>query len=102
MMKAAPLLGLVLTLGGWILLVATGTNVLSGPFEGRTCQSDCVQTLFYAAVAVGFSGLIVAAIAALRKQTRGLIAYGALLLALALCAIFAALILIGNFGHLVH
>lgn len=97
-MSAISLIGLVLTLGGWILLVAAGTNVLSGAFEGRTCQTDCVQTYFYAAVAVGVSGLVVGVIAALRKRGRG-IAYASLILALPLCAIFATLFVIGNYGH---
>lgn len=75
----------------------TGMNLLSGYLEDRTCQTDCVRSLFYYAIAAGVSGLLLSFVALIRPHGRGLSVL-ALLLALPLCAIFATLFLIGNYG----
>jgi hypothetical protein len=71
-------------------------NLLSGYLEDRTCQTDCVQMLFYSAVETGVSGLVLSGISLLRPHGR-IISVTTLLMALVLCSIFATLFIVGNF-----
>ena len=98
MKKAIPLLALLLALGGWVLLVLTFANVLSGPLEDRICQTSCVQTYFFAGIAAGGIAFALGFIAMLRAETRTLPGYASLALAVPLCGVFGALIVIGNFA----
>ena len=45
-MKIVPSLALISALAGVVLFGLMGMNLLSGPFEGRTCQTDCVFLYF--------------------------------------------------------
>jgi hypothetical protein len=92
-----PLIALLLAGLGWLLTVLTGVNALSGDFEGRTCQTACLQGLFFGGIAAGVTALILGVIGLTKPDGRTL-TYVALALALPLCAVFAALILIGNFA----
>ena len=93
-MKMIVPLSIVLSLAGWVFISLTATNVLSGPFEGRTCQTDCVKTYFYTAIGLGISGLITALIAVMKD--RNVLSYIALAMSMVLCGIFATLFVIGN------
>lgn len=95
MMKALSLPSLTFGVIGWALTVAVTNVMLSGPFEARECQTPCVQTLFFSAVAAGALGLILA-VFAFRRADRGTLEALALVVSGPLCAIFAALILIGT------
>ncbi len=95
-MNLLVLFALLLTITGWILTALTGMNLLSGYLEDRSCQTDCVQMLFFSAVATGVSGLVLSGISLLRPHGR-MLSVTALLMALALCAIFATLFIVGNF-----
>ena len=96
-MKYAPIAALLLAILGWALTAVTTTNLLSGHFDERTCQTACVQALFFGGVAAGVISLILGVIGLTRSEGRAL-TYLALLLAVPLCGIFAGLILIGNFA----
>jgi hypothetical protein len=95
-MNLLALFALVLTITGWVLTALTGMNLLSGYLDERTCQTDCVQMLFFSAVATGVSGLVLSGISLLRPYGR-MLSVTALLMALALCAVFATLFIVGNF-----
>ena len=95
-MNLFALLALILTIAGWILTGLTGMNLLSGHFDDRTCLTDCVQTLFFSAVAAGIGGLVLSGIALLRPTGR-ILSVIALLLALGLCSVFVVLFVTGNF-----
>lgn len=95
-MNLLALFAFLITVAGWILTGFTGMNLLSGDFDDRTCQTDCVQSLFFAAVASGFTGLTLSIIALFRPAGR-ILSVLSLLLALALCSVFGALYVAGNF-----
>jgi len=96
-MNPLALLALIMAVAGWVLTVMTGTNLLSGYLEDRTCQTDCVQSLFYAAVAVGAAGLLLSLLALMRARGR-VLSVLSLILALPLCGIFATLYIVGNYA----
>lgn len=95
-MNLLALFALLLTITGWIFTALTVTNMLSGHFDDRTCQTDCVQMLFFSAVASGVAGLVLSGISLSRPHGR-ILSVTALLMALTLCAIFATLFIVGNF-----
>lgn len=95
MMNVASLPAILLTLAGWTLTALSAAAMLSGPYDGRTCQTECVQTLFFSGMATGVLGLILG-IVGLRFATGRRLSQVSLWLAGPLCAIFAALFLIGN------
>ena len=94
-MKILPPLSLLLSLAGWTFMALTAANLLSGPFEGRSCQTDCVQSYFFSAVGIGLAGLA-SALVALWKPGGNALAYLGLLLSIPLCLIVAFLFVIGN------
>lgn len=96
-MKVLPLLALLLTIIGWVITVLTGITLLSGPYEGRTCQTECVQIMFFSGLAVTSLALLIAVFTLLRSTRRGL-AYTSVALVFPLGMIYAGLILIGNFA----
>ncbi len=96
-MKALPLVALLLTIAGWALTVWTGATLLSGPYEDRTCQTECVQTLFFSGLAAAIAALLVTVIALFRPGGRA-VTYGVLVLAAPLAAVYTTVILIGNFA----
>ena len=94
-MNIASLPALLLTLAGWVLTAMSAAAMLSGPYDGRTCQTECVQTLFFSGMATGILGLVLG-IVGLRLASGRRLSQVVLWLAGPLCAIFAALFLIGN------
>ena len=93
-MKMIFPLSIVLSLAGWLFISLTATNILSGPFEGRTCLTDCVKTYFFSAIGLGVAGFIAALIAV--WKSKDMTSYIALAISGALCMIFATLFVIGN------
>jgi hypothetical protein len=93
-MKPTSLLALLLAAAGWVLLIAAGTNMLSGHFDTRTCQTACVSSLFWGAAAAGGLGLLLSVIGLAAHKGRGLAAL-ALVVALPLCGVFAGIVGIG-------
>lgn len=81
----------------WALAMFLGTQLLSGTFDGRSCQSLCVNVLFWMSFAIAAIGLIF---------SMGWISLGAsswikslsLLALIGLCVIYIATMLIGTFG----
>lgn len=95
-MNVPALIALLLALAAWALFGTTGVNLLSGYMEERTCQTGCVKTLFFAAVAAGLGGLILSIIALFRPSGR-VVSVIALLLSLAICSVAGFLYVAGNF-----
>lgn len=93
-MKPMPLFALLLALAGWALLVASGTHMLSGHFDTRSCQTACVSNLFWAGAGAGGLALVLALVGVMAQKGRAL-ALGAAGLALPLCGVFAGIIGIG-------
>jgi hypothetical protein len=93
-MKLSSLLALLLAGAGWVLLIVAGTNMLSGHFDTRSCQTACVSSLFWGAVAAGGLGLLLSLIGLAAQKGRGL-ALLSLVVALPLCGVFAGIIGIG-------
>lgn len=94
-MRTIALIALLLAVAAWVLTGMTTVNILSGPFEGRACQTDCVSTLFWAGVGTGVVALLLGLIGVIRPGARVLGSIS-LLLAVPLCGIFAVLIIIGT------
>ena len=97
-MRTIALLSPLLSLGGWILAALAATHMLSGYMDERTCQTGCVQVLFFSALGVGLVALVLGLMSVFRAQTRipgGL----ALLLALPLCGVLGGIVVIGNVTH---
>jgi hypothetical protein len=94
-MRAIALLAPLLSIGGWVLAGLTAANLLSGYMAERTCQTDCVQTLFFAAIAVGVAALILGLVSLLGPRNRTL-GWLTLVLAVPLCGILGGIILIGT------
>lgn len=99
-MKIAAPLALLFSAGAWYFAAMMGMNLLSGPFEERTCLTDCVQTYFYTAVGLCLAGLIVGLFAFFSSNNKLFGASGAVL-ALPLVGIFLAVFLIGNYSSLI-
>ena len=95
MIYLVPLLGLLTTIAGWILIGLTMANILSGTFEDRTCLTDCVRTYFFYSTAAGLAGLTFGLFALRNGKSRKL-GYIGLGLTLPLCAIIGTLFVIGN------
>jgi hypothetical protein len=95
-MNLAALSALLLSVAGWALTVLTAMNLLSGHFDDRTCQTGCVQMLFFSSVAAGVGGLVLSVVGLRRPEGR-IMSVAALLMALVLCAIFAVIFIAGNF-----
>ena len=94
--KVTATLGIVSALAAWTLASLTVMHLLSGHFETRTCQTECVQSYFFAAMAAGFAALVTGLVSAFTPRTK-MIGIFALLLAIPLCVIFSVF-LIGMVG----
>lgn len=94
-MRAIALFAPLLSIGGWVLVALTATNLLSGDMAERTCQTGCVKTMFFSAVAIGVVALIFGLVSVFKAQTRGL-GWLTLVLAVPLCGIVGGIIVIGN------
>jgi len=93
--KALPWLALPLTIAAWVLTVLTGEALLSGPYEDRTCQTECVKTLFFSGLGVTIGAVVLAALALIGSNSR-VLTFAILGLAAPLAAVYATIILVGN------
>ncbi|WP_201246634.1 hypothetical protein [Halochromatium salexigens] len=94
--KVLPLLALLLMILGWVLTLLTGITLLSGPYEeGRTCQTECVQTMFFSGLGATVVALLIAGLA-LRLSDGRALTYISLVLLVPLGMIYAGLIVIGE------
>ena len=94
-MKVLPVLALLLTIAAWVLTVMTGNALLSGPYEGRTCQTECVKTLFFSGLGVTAGAIVLLTLSLMRSSARTL-TYTILALAAPLAAVYTTIVLIGN------
>ena len=53
------LLSLLSAVAAWSLAVALVMQMLSGNFETRTCQTECVQNIYWVSLSLCVLGLIV-------------------------------------------
>jgi hypothetical protein len=97
MMRVMPFGALSLGIVGWFLIGLTFMNLGADPMEGRTCQTDCLQTYFFSGSAASGIGLILGLLGLTKPYLRS-VTYLALILLVPLCCIIGALILIGTFG----
>lgn len=94
-MKAISIFATLLSIGGWVLVGLTVANLLSGSFDDRTCQTDCVQLMFFGSAAAGVIALLLGLYSALKSDARTL-SWLSIALALPLCVICGAIVLIGT------
>ncbi|WP_200254176.1 hypothetical protein [Thiococcus pfennigii] len=93
-MKVLPVLALLLTIAAWVLTVTTGQALLSGPFEGRTCQTECVKSLFFSGVGVTIGALAFTLLALMRSTARAF-SYAILALAAPVAAVYTTITVAG-------
>ena len=85
-----------LAIAGWGLTIALVYQLLSGTFaDGRSCQTACVQTIYWSAFVTTVAGL--AAAIATRDKSAPLFNTPSSAALAVLLAIFAATMFIGTF-----
>ena len=82
---------------GWLVTVMLVAQLLSGTFDTRTCQTDCVFALYWAAFGITVAGLAFGAVA-WRRCLDSLWAGAAFAALSLLLVIFLATMAIGTFG----
>lgn len=82
---------------GWALAIFLGTQLLSGTFDGRTCQTTCVNILFWMSFAIAIIGLIFS-VGGISVGNSSWVKTLSLLALVALCGIYITTMLIGTFG----
>lgn len=88
---------LALAVIGWLMALYIGNVLLSGTtLAERSCQTSCIQTLFFSGFGVGALALILAGVAVSKAASMRWLSYGGLVLALPLFAIYAGIVVIGN------
>ena len=90
-------ISLLAALISWALAVFLGTQLLSGTFDGRTCQTSCVNLVFWISFAIAIIGLIFS-FGGISIGKSNLIKTLSLLALVGLVGIYVATMLIGNFG----
>jgi hypothetical protein len=96
-MKIAAAIALVLAVIGWGLTFYIGNTMLSGiPLAERSCQTACVQGLFFFGFGLGAVALGVAAMTLIKKGGLQVVNLVALILALPLFAVYAGIVVIGK------
>lgn len=95
MTKWMAMLAILFALAGWVLMGMTGYHLLSGDFANRTCQTGCVKTLFWSALALAVLGLAAGLAGVVKRESR---VFGglALFLAAPLAGIAGGIIVIGT------
>ncbi len=93
-MKALSLVSVLLALIAWALFISMGVNLLSGDLSERSCDTACVQLLFFSAIAVAVIAVIVSGIS--MKNGFNVLNIPALLAALGICGIAGFLFIAGN------
>lgn len=83
----------------WALAIFLGTQLLSGTFDGRSCQSSCVNIVFWVSFAVAAIGLIFS-LGGISIGKSNLIKTLSLFALVGLVGIYVTTFLIGNFDIL--
>ena len=81
----------------WALAVFLVTQLLSGTFDERTCQTTCVSILFWMSFAIAVVGLIFS-VGGISIGKSNWIKTISLLALVGLCGIYVTTMLIGTFG----
>ena len=79
------------TVVSWGLAVALAYNLLSGPFEARSCQTGCMQSLALASFLVAVAGVLVG-----HRPPRHLLTVLCLLAMLGLIGVYLTTFFIGT------
>lgn len=95
-MNLLALIALLVTLVAAVFTFLMGFNMLSGPFEGRTCLTECVQLYYYIAMGAAILGLILSFLS-FRKAEGRIMSVLAFLGSAGICGLFAVLFIAGNF-----
>ena len=83
----------------WALAIFLGMQLLSGTFDGRTCQTSCVQTVFWVSFAIAIVGVIFS-IGGISIGKSNWVKIISLLALVGLSGIYITTMLIGNFNLL--
>ena len=81
----------------WALAVFLGTQLLSGTFDGRTCQTTCVNLVFWISFAIAIIGLIFS-VGGISIGNSSWLKTISLLALVGLSGIYITTMLIGTFG----
>ncbi|MEM7401141.1 MAG: hypothetical protein AAF304_04240 [Pseudomonadota bacterium] len=98
-MKLNTTISLLCAVASWALAIFLGTQLLSGTFEGRTCQTSCVQTVFWISFTVAIIGLIFS-IGGISIGKSNWVKMLSLFALVGLSGIYITTMLIGNFNIL--
>lgn len=83
-----------LVIFGWGLTVYLVYNLLSGPFDGRICETTCFSMLYWGALVLAVLGTLLSAMQAF-KAGSSIFSTLSLLLGLALTAALSGVMIIG-------
>ena len=81
----------------WALAVFLATQLLSGTFDGRTCQTTCVSVLFWLSFGIAIIGLVFS-VGGISIGKSSWLKTISLLALVGLCGIYITTMLIGTFG----
>ena len=84
-----------LVLLGWGITIALVYSLLSGPFDGRLCESTCFGMLYWGALVLAVFGTLLSLMQAI-KPNSGLFSKVGLLLGLFLTAKLVGVMVIGT------
>lgn len=96
-MTSSSIISALSAVASWLLAAFLVMQLLSGTFDGRSCQTACVNTIFWISFGIAALGMIFSA-GILFTGRSGWINNLALLAMLGLCGIYTTTILIGTFG----
>ena len=84
-----------LVLLGWGMTAALVYSLLSGPFDGRMCESTCFSMLYWGALIIAVFGTLLSLVQAF-KANSGIFSKLGVLLGLFLCAKLIGVMVIGT------
>lgn len=95
-MKLLAPSALILAVVGWALTVYVGSVLLSGTtLAERSCQTGCIQVLFFSTLGVGAAAFILAGVAVWKQKTARVLSYTSLILAAGVLGINGGIVVIG-------
>ena len=86
-----------LVLVGWGITAALVYSLLSGPFDGRMCESTCFSMLYWGALVLAVLGTLLSLVQAF-KPNSGIFSKLGLLFGLLLTAKLVGVMVIGSMG----
>ena len=96
-MRMNSWISLFSAVASWLLAAYLVVQLLSGTFDGRTCQTACVNTVFWVSFTIAGLGLIFSA-GTLFSGKPGRVSILSSLALLGLCGIYTITIVIGTLG----